>query len=141
MHGDIFTGELNSRRFTQFVWPSVLMMLVLALYYTIDSVFVAQLVGEEGLAAINIAYPLQGLMWGFAVMLAAGSSALVGIEMGKGNNRIADEKFTFVCVFGTLLGIVFTILCMIFMTPVVNLLGATEVLTEDCHIFLNVFVW
>lgn len=141
MHGDIFTEQLNSKRFKHFVWPSVLMMLVLALYYTIDSIFVANLVGEGGLAAINIAYPIQGLMWGFAVMLAAGSSALVGIEMGKGNDRKADDMFTFVCVFGTLLGIAFTLFCLVCMTPIVNILGATEDLTEDCHIFLNVFVW
>ena len=79
MKEDIFEGQLTGKRYANFVWPSILMMVVLSLYYTIDTIFVANFVGEEGLAAINIAYPLQGLMWGFAVMLAAGSSALVGI--------------------------------------------------------------
>lgn len=138
---DIFDGHLTGKKYANFVWPSVLMMVVLSLYYTIDTVFVANLVGEEGLAAINIAYPLQGLMWGFAIMLASGSSALVGIEMGKGNRKEADEKFTFVCVFSVALGLAFTICCAIFLTPVVNFLGANEVLTEDCHIFLGVFIW
>lgn len=141
MKKDIFEGKLTGKAYANFVWPSILMMVVLSLYYTIDSIFVANLVGEEGLAAINIAYPLQGIMWGLAVMLAAGSSALVGIEMGKGRNRAADEKFTFVCVFSFLLGLAFTVLALIFLTPIVNFLGATEILTEDCHIFLGVFVW
>ena len=93
LDNDIFEGELTSGKFANFVWPSILMMIVLSLYYTIDSIFVANLVGEEGLAAINIAYPIQGLVWGFAVMIAAGSSALVAIELGKGRKREANEKF------------------------------------------------
>ena len=140
MKDDIFTGELNPRRFANFVWPSVLMMIVMALYYTIDSIFVANLVGEDGLAAINIAYPLQGIIWGIAVMLAAGSSSLVSIELGKGNIAEADDKFTYVCVFATVLGIASTVASLIFMTPIVNFLGATEALTEDCHSFLGIFV-
>lgn len=142
MHSeDIYNGELTAKKFAGFVWPSVLMMVVMALYYTIDSIFVANYVGEEGLAAINIAYPVQGLMWGVAVMLAAGSSALVAIEMGKGNMREADSKFTFICVFGLALGCGATLLMFIFMDPVVDVLGATELLAKDCALFLKIFVW
>lgn len=141
MKQDIFEGSLTGKKFANFVWPSVLMMVVLSLYYTIDAIFVANFVGEEGLAAINIAYPFQGILWGFAVMLAAGSSALVGIEMGQGKGTKADEDFTFVCVFGVILGLLWTVLGLVFLDPIVSFLGATEVLTEDCHIFLSVFVW
>ena len=141
MKEDIFEGQLTGKRYANFVWPSILMMVVLSLYYTIDTIFVANFVGEEGLAAINIAYPLQGLMWGFAVMLAAGSSALVGIEMGKGRRKEADEKFSFVCVFSVVLGFGFSLLGIAFLTPIVNFLGATEVLTADCHTFLGMFLW
>ena len=138
---DIFDGELTGKRYSNFIWPSILMMVVMALYYTIDSIFVANLVGEDGLATINIAYPVQGLLWGLAVMLASGSSALVGIDMGLGKRKEADEKFTFVCVFATLLGLVMTVCCLIFMDPVVEVLGATELLKQDCDIFLGAFIW
>lgn len=138
---DIFKGKLTAKKFTHFVWPSVLMMVVLALYYTIDSIFVANFVGEEGLAAINIAYPIQGIMWGVVVMLAAGSSALVAIDMGRGDKKEADSKFTFVCIFGLALGCGATLLMFVFMDPVVQILGATELLAKDCALFLNIFVW
>lgn len=141
MKQDIFTGELTGKKYVNFIWPSILMMVVLSLYYTIDTIFVARFIGEEGLAAINIVYPVQGFGWGFAVMLASGASALVSIEMGKGKSRVADEKFTFACVFSIVMGLIFAIVCMILMHPIVNILGATEVLTEDCKIFLSVFLW
>ena len=141
MQGDIFDGQLTAGKYTNFIWPSILMMLVLSLYYTIDSIFVANLVGEEGLAAINIAYPVQGIMWGIAVMLAAGSSALVAITMGEGKTHEANQLFTFATVFSLALGTAITLAMLVFMTPLVNVLGATEVLTEDCHIFLRIFAW
>ena len=130
MDNDIYQGQLTGKKYAQFVWPSILMMVVLGLYYTIDSIFVANLVGKDGLAAINIAYPVQGLMWGFAVMLASGSSALVAIIMGEGDTDRANNRFSFICAFSIALGIIVTIAIRVFMTPLVYLLGATEVLTE-----------
>ncbi|MDO4834587.1 MAG: MATE family efflux transporter [Bacillota bacterium] len=141
MNRDIFIGELTSRRYANFIWPSILMMVVLSLYYTIDTIFVARFIGEEGLAALNIVYPIQGFGWGFAVMLASGASALVSIALGKGRQREADEKFTLTCAFSVVLGLIFAVVCVIFMNPIVNILGATEVLTQDCKIFLSMYVW
>lgn len=93
----IFDKGVTVKNFVKFVWPSVLMMVVIALYYGFDSVFVANLVGETALASLSIAYPAQGIMWGVAVMLAAGSSAIVAIKMGEGNQKEADEKYTLIC--------------------------------------------
>ncbi|MDO4518513.1 MAG: MATE family efflux transporter, partial [Bacillota bacterium] len=137
----IFEGVLTGRKFTNFIWPSILMMFVLALYYTIDSIFVANLIGEDGLAALNIAYPLQGIMWGLSIMMAAGSSALVSIEMGRKNQKKADEQFTWSCTFAIGLGVVFSLIGMLFLPLIVNFLGATELLTEYCHEFLGIFLW
>ena len=78
-------------------------------------------------------------MWGFAVMLAAGSSALVAIIMGEGDAEKANSRFSFTCAFAVGLGTLITLLLLACMTQLVNLLGATETLTEDCHIFLNIF--
>lgn len=141
MTTDIFEGNLTFKSFTSFVWPSILMMLVMSLYYTIDSIFVSNLIGAEGLAAINIAYPIQGIMWGVGVMISAGSSTLVGIELGKGNTEKANSKFTQILVFSAILGTLFTTVCLIFKIQIVTFLGATEALTADCYEFLNVFLW
>ena len=88
---DIYTGKITIKKFVKFVWPSVLMMLIIALYYGMDSIFVANLAGEEALAALSIAYPVQGIIWGISVMLASGSSAIVAIKMGEGKQQEADE--------------------------------------------------
>ena len=137
----IFSGEVTARRFIHFVWPSVLMMVIIGLYYNMDSVFVVNLVGEEALAGLSIAYPVQGIMWGFAVMLASGSSAIVAIKMGEGDQQGANEKYTLICIVSIITGIIFSIVCIIFMDPLVEFLGATETLKHYCHDFLGIMVW
>ena len=136
----IFADKVTAKRFAHFVWPSVLMMVIIGLYYNIDSVFVVNLVGEEALAGLSIAYPIQGIMWGFAVMLAAGSSAIVAIKMGEGNQQEANEKYTLICVVSIVSGVLFSLICIIFMEPLVEFLGATETLKQYCHDFLGILV-
>ena len=137
----IFDKGVTVKNFVKFVWPSVLMMVVIALYYGFDTVFVANLVGETELASLSIAYPVQGIMWGVAVMLAAGSSAIVAIKMGEGNQKEADEKYTLICAVALAIGLIMTALCMIFMDTVIDFLGATAELEIYCAEYLGILVW
>ena len=137
----VFTDSVTPKKFAGFVWPSVLMMVIIGLYYNIDSVFVANFVGEKALAALSIAYPIQGIMWGLAVMLAAGSSAIVAIKMGEGNQHEANEKYTLVCVLSIVLGIAFMLFCMVFMDQIISFMGASGTLKPYCHDFLSILVW
>lgn len=137
----IFDNGVTAKKFIKFVWPSVLMMIVIALYYGVDSVFVANLVGETALASLSIAYPAQGIMWGIAVMLAAGSSAIVAIKMGEGNQKEADEKYTLICVLALIIGLILTIIGYIFMHPIIDFLGATDVLRNYCADYLGILIW
>ena len=56
---DIFKNDITKKNFINFVWPSILMMLVISIRYNIDSIMVANMLGEIPLAAIGIAYPVQ----------------------------------------------------------------------------------
>lgn len=133
---DIFNSEITKKNFIQFVWPSVLMMVFIAIYYGMDSVLVANMMGEGPLAALSIAYPIQGIQWGMTIMMASGSSAIVAIKMGEGNMQEANEKFTSITILSAIIGIVFSVLMLVFMTPLVDFLGATPALEGYVRDFL-----
>lgn len=137
----VFSDRVTPKKFIKFVWPSVLMMVVIGLYYNIDSIFVANFVGEKALAALSISYPVQGIMWGVAVMLASGSSAIVAIKMGEGDQQAANEKYTLICVLSIILGFVFLMVCLIFLDPIVRFLGASDTLYDYCYAFLKILIW
>ena len=133
---DIFNSEITKKNFIQFVWPSVLMMVFIAIYYGMDSVLVANMMGEGPLAALSIAYPIQGIQWGMTIMMASGSSAIVAIKMGEGNMQEANEKFTSITILSVIIGMVFSVLMLVFMTPLVDFLGATPALEGYVRDFL-----
>lgn len=137
----VFSGGVTLKKFIKFVWPSVLMMVIIGLYYGMDSVFVSNLVGEEALAALGLAYPIQGIMWGFAIMLASGSSAIVAMKMGEGDQQAANEKYTLICIVSLVLGVMFLVVSLTFLDPIVQFLGATETLSEYCYDYLKILVW
>lgn len=128
----IFNNGITGKKFTRYVTPSVIMLMVMSMYYLIDAVFVSNIIGPRALAAINIVYPICGIGWGISVMLASGSSAVVAIKMGEGDSRQANEKFSLICLFSIFLAIIFVALGLIFIEQLVSMLGATEKMWTYC---------
>lgn len=116
-------------------------MVVIAIKYNMDSILAANMIGESALAALSIAYPVQGLMWGVSVMLAAGSSAIVAIKMGEGKQEEANEKYTSICVLSVIIGFASLIFTLLLMDPIVSLLGAESELRVLVEEFLKIFAW
>ena len=79
--------------FIKFVLPSILSLVTISLYMMVDAIFVSRYVGPMGLAAVNIVMPLFNLCIGSAIMLAAGASALIGIELGEKQKELASRHF------------------------------------------------
>lgn len=136
----LFDKEVKLSTFVKFVTPSVIMLIVIGLYYIIDSIFVANFVGSDALAAMSIVYPVQGLVWGVSVMLAAGSSAIVAIKMGEGKQREANEKFTLICIVSAVIGAAMIVIGYLFIDQLISFLGATDRLWELCSDYIRILI-
>nr|WP_263345863.1 MATE family efflux transporter [Paraclostridium sp. AKS81] len=80
---EVFAKKQNYKEFLRYVFPSIITMIFLSFYTTIDGFFVSRYVNSDALASINIIIPITCVVFGIAVMLATGSGALVGIKLGK----------------------------------------------------------
>ncbi|MGI9275577.1 MAG: MATE family efflux transporter [Endozoicomonas sp.] len=80
-------GSLASQPVNKLFWryslPAVAGMLVNGLYSTIDGIFIGQAIGAEGLAAMNIIWPVFGLILGIGLMFGMGTAALYSIARGE----------------------------------------------------------
>lgn len=74
----------------RFSLPAIAGMVVNALYNVIDSIFVGQGVGEVGLAAVTVAFPLMILLMGVGMMVSIGAATLVSIHLGRQNRDEAE---------------------------------------------------
>ena len=66
----------------RFAAPSIGMMIIISLYTVTDGIFIGRYAGSDALAASNIVYPAINVVFGLAIMLASGGSALVAKNLG-----------------------------------------------------------
>ncbi len=77
-----------SQRFTpfsliMFAMPSILMMVLMALYGIIDGIFISRIVGSNALSATNIVWPVINIIYAIGTMLATGGNAVISKYLGE----------------------------------------------------------
>jgi len=79
------------KQFWKYALPTVAAMLVNGLYQVVDGIFIGQYVGADGLAGINVAWPIIGAVLGLGMMVGVGTGAVVSINQGAGNLVKAEK--------------------------------------------------
>lgn len=121
-------NENMGREFIRFVIPAVVSMVVTSLYSIVDGIFVGRGVGEQALAAVNIAYPLVMLHIALAMLVALGGANAFSINKGKGSPQKANRFFLQSMVLITGISAVLNILILLFPSQTARLLGADDTL-------------
>lgn len=124
----------------KFVFPTVVMMLFQSLYTIIDGIFVSRLVGSNALSSLNIVYPVLSIFIAIGIMFGTGGSAIVARKLGQGKKQEVNENFSLICLVGAVIGIILTILGMVFIKPICIMLGTNEALLMDAEIYLFVML-
>ena len=71
--------------------PSVLAMLVQVLYTFVDSIFIGQFVGREGLAAITLVFPIVVFCNGFGMLVGVGACSCISLLLGQRRLEEAEK--------------------------------------------------
>jgi putative MATE family efflux protein len=118
------TGDIR-RLLLKYAIPSIVSMLVAALYNMVDQVFIGWRVGVLGNAATNVAFPLVTLSMSVSLLLAIGGASNFNLELGRGNREhaahVIANTVTYSAIFGTAIGA----LALIFLRPIMSAFGAT----------------
>ena len=109
----------------KFAIPSIVAMLVSALYNMVDQIFIGNVVGELGNAATNIAFPFSALCTAIALMFGIGGSAAFNLTVGSGDKKTAGYYVGNALVSMVSLGIILTTVAEIFMPWLLTLFGST----------------
>ncbi len=118
--------------------PATIMLVFMSLYQLVDGVFVANIVGDNALSALNMAYPAISLMVSVSIMLASGGVAIVSKKMGENKYDEARNIFTMIIIVGILFSFGFALLVNLKMDAILSLLGVNEVLYESAKDYLSI---
>lgn len=124
----------------KFALPNIIMMVFISLYTIVDGMFVSRLVGELALSAINMFYPVTSVQLGIGIMLGTGGSAIIATKLGKGEKEEAKQDFTSIVLTAGVVGLVIAILCLIFINPILNALGTSDLQMQDASVYAKILL-
>lgn len=86
--------KLIFRDFLRYAGLSVLGMLGVSCYILADTYFIAQGLGTDGLAALNLIIPLFSLLLGAASLIGVGAGMRYAVADARGKREEADQAFS-----------------------------------------------
>lgn len=141
MNENVLAKNFNIYSLLKFVMPTILMMVFTGLYTLLDTIFAAQLVSTDALAAINIVCPIVNLTVGFGTMLATGGNAIISRNMGENKSQLARENFTFIILAGAVIGFFISATILIWTDEIIYILGASEEIYVYCKDYLIILAF
>lgn len=135
---------LGEQKISTLLWdysvPAIIGMVVNALYNVVDSIFVGQGVGEIGLIAVTIAFPLMMILMAVGMFVGLGAAALVSLRLGEqdkaGAELILGNALTMVIG----LVVITTAAALWFLEPLLLFLGATPDVLPYAKSFMTIIL-
>jgi putative MATE family efflux protein len=135
---------LGEQKIRTLLWdysvPAIIGMVVNALYNVVDSIFVGQGVGEIGLIAVTIAFPLMMILMAVGMFVGLGAAALVSIRLGEqdkaGAELILGNALTMVIG----LVIITTAGALWYLEPLLLMLGTTPDVLPYAKNFMTIIL-
>ena len=118
--------ESVRRLMVRFAAPSIVGMLVSALYNIVDQLFIGQAVGTNGNAATNIAFPLTTLCMAAALLFGIGGASCFNLAQGSGDKKRAGHFAGNALTMLVICGILISAVTLIFLDPLLKVFGSTD---------------
>lgn len=116
-----------------FAIPSVIAMLVSALYNMVDQLFIGHSIGVLGNAATNVAFPLSMVCTSIGLLCGIGGAANFNLCMGRKDPEHAKSYVGNAISMLAILGVILCVAVQLFLRPMMLLFGATpDVIDYAC---------
>ncbi|MEI0562071.1 MATE family efflux transporter [Brachyspira pilosicoli] len=110
----------------KFGTPSIISMLVGALYNIVDQIFIGQGVGINGNAATNVAFPLTTICVSISLFLGLGGASSYSLLLGRGEREKATTIIGNTISLAFIFSIILTIIVKVFVKKIMYMFGSTE---------------
>lgn len=120
------TTEPVGRLVCEMAVPTIISMMVTAIYNMADTFFVGQLRSNSATGAIGVAFSLMTVMQAIGFFFGQGSGNYISRELGKHKTEDAEIMAASGMTMAFLAGLVVLALGQIFLRPLCRLLGSTE---------------
>ena len=134
---NVYWKPVTLKNILKFAVPTIAMTVFMSFYTMVDGLFVSNLIGTNGLSAINLTAPVIQLVTAISTMLATGGSAVIMRKMGEKKEEEARDDFTFLILVNVFVGIVMCGLGYVVMGPVFSGMNLSPEVYGYCVAYLS----
>ncbi|MGL6175048.1 MAG: MATE family efflux transporter [Cellulosilyticaceae bacterium] len=109
----------------QLAIPSVIAMMVNALYNFVDTMFVGMLNDTGAMAGVSVGFPLFMIILAMGQLAGLGASSYAGRMLGAGDKEKANRTAAIAVWMGIIFAITAFVVGIIFIEPIMKFMGAT----------------
>ncbi len=114
------------RLITSLAVPTIISMLVTSIYNLADTYFVSCLKSDSATGAVGVVFALMAIIQAVGFAVGLGSGSLISRLLGQQKKDEADTVFCSGFTAALVLGLLVTIFGLLFLDPLMRLLGSTE---------------
>lgn len=126
--------------FAACVFPAVFAFALSGIYAIVDGFFVGRSIGDTGLSAINIAYPVTALIQAAGTGTGMGGAVMYSVRLAEKRDSDAENFMKGVFFYLALTGILLTVILFPLTDPLLSLMGADGELMKPGREYLSVIV-
>ncbi len=138
------TLELGTRPVGKLLWqyalPAIIAMTASSLYNIIDRVFIGQIVGPDAIAGLAITFPFMNLSAAFGAAIGIGSATTISVKFGQKDYETAENILGNTITLNLLVGLSITIICLVFIDPILRFFGASDATIPYARSFMQVIL-
>ena len=110
----------------QYAVPAIIAMTASSLYNMVDAIFIGHGVGPYAISGLALTFPFMNLAAAFGTLVGVGASTMASMLLGQKNYDIARKVLGNVVVLNFIIGLLFTIVALVFLNPILYFFGASE---------------
>lgn len=111
-------------KLSKFIIPSVISMVLVGTYTNIDGFFIGNVMGDDGLAAINIVWPIVAFITSLGTGIGVGGSVILNNMRGKKDDDAAEEVKSTMILILIVVGIFSSVIMKLVYKPLLVIMGA-----------------
>lgn len=109
----------------QYAIPAIIAMTATSLYNMVDSIFIGHGVGPLAISGLAITFPFMNLGAAFGAMVGVGASTLISVKLGQRDYSTVQTVLGNVVTLNVIIGVVYSIVCLLFLDPILYFFGAS----------------
>ena len=119
--------------------PGMISMLAMSIYIIIEGAFIGQVIGEQALAAVNIAFPIIMINFSLSDLIGVGAAVPISVALGRRDEKSANNLFSCALVMIFAVSVIMGAIMIVAAEPLAVFMSAEGELIPICARYIRIY--